>query len=116
MIMPTPIEPEDLRPDQFSIVPNPPTERTATALLSLLAGTADVQGLRETELVNLRGAVLDEGTVGLFGKLERPGSVAVVDYIVGWHKAGDRGITAVLFKTEREAVGQYEATVAHIAA
>lgn len=114
MTIPAPIQPEDLAPDQLSLVPDLPTERTATALLSLQAGVALAQNMRESELVSLRGAVLDEGTVGLFGKLQRPGSTALVAYIVGWHKAGDRGLQAVLFVYEEEAVAQYEGTIAHL--
>jgi hypothetical protein len=117
MTMPTPIQPEDLTPDQLSLVPDLPQERTATALLSLLSGVSDVMDVPATELLSLQGQVLEHGSVGIFGRLDHPGAMEFVGHIVGWWKAGKGGgFTAIEFASEDEAAQQYEAAASKLSA
>lgn len=117
MTIPAPIQPEDLTPDQLSLVPDLPQERTATALLSLLSGTAEVMRIPATELLSLQGQVLEHGSVGIFGRLNHPGAMEFVGHIVGWWKAGKGGgFTAIEFESADQAAEQYEAAVSRLSA
>ena len=117
MSMPTPIQPEDLKPEDLSLVPDAPQERTATALLALLSGVADQLGIPPTELASLQGVVLDNGSVGVFGRLPHPGAMEFTAHVVGswWaHKGDGGGFQAVEYTSSDEAARLYEAIVARL--
>jgi hypothetical protein len=117
MTMPTPIQPEDLTPDQLSLVPNPPQERTATALMALLNGVSEGMHVPADELVNLQGAVLEHGSVAVFGRLPFPGAMEYVGHIVGYFQPGKgNGFSAVDYETADEAVELYAAVVKRLSA
>lgn len=112
-MLPYPTQPEDLTPDQLSLVPDVPTERTATALIAMQQGVAETMHVPEGQLVQLCGAVLDHGTAGVYGRLPYEGAAAFQSMIVGWWRAGLRlgGFTSVEFATQDEAMEQYKAVL-----
>lgn len=112
MTFPAPIQPADLTPDQMSLVPDAPQERTATALMSLLSGVAEVLGVPPIELVSLQGEVLAGGSAGIFGHLDHPGAVEFVGHVVGYWSAGKGGgFTAVEYASSDEAAELYGVVV-----
>jgi hypothetical protein len=92
--------PEDLTAEQLSTIPNPPTERTATALMAFQQSTADAAMMPSEVLVQMDGSVGAHGLVGLYEQLGRPGSRDVVQWIVSWQFEGDPDLE--LFATEAE--------------
>ena len=80
-------QPEDLTPEQLSITPDLPTERTATELLQLLTMTAGQFDIEEAELVQVAGAIRKHGVIGLFQVLAVPGSAEVRGWATTWYAA-----------------------------
>lgn len=83
------IQPEDLLPEEMSLIPNLPTERTATALVVLLGALAAQTDREESEYVQVAGAIREHGLVGAYQVLDRPGSAEVTGYVVASLKDGD---------------------------
>lgn len=87
MIEPVITQPEDLAPEQISTIPNPATERTATALLSLLAYVAETHDIQPGLLVSLRGDISEHGSVGMFAQLPFEGAMEYESLIVASYDA-----------------------------
>lgn len=81
-------QPEDLQPDQLSLIPNPPQERTATELLDLQAELARQTDRDEAEIVQLAGCIREHGQAGLYQVTARPGSADVESYAVASYHDG----------------------------
>ena len=92
-----------------TLVYNPPTERTATALLQLLSATAEAVATQEERLVQQAGAIAEHGTVGMYAWLPFPGAMEYQDIVVAWLRAGETKPTTVIFATMDEAGTQFEA-------
>lgn len=101
-------QPEDLRPDQLSTIPNLPTERTATALLDLLGTLATQTDREETEYVQVAGAIREHGAIGLYQVLDRPGSADVTGYVVAWQEGGDFDLRTFPASAEEDAKEVYD--------
>lgn len=99
-------QPEELQPDQLSLVPDLPTERTATALLELQALVAANLDFEESRVVQVAGAVRDTGTAGLYQILGRPGSAEETGYAVARYAGGVFG--AEIFLERRPAEELYD--------
>lgn len=82
------IQPEDLLPEDMSLIPNLPTERTATPLLQLLALAADQFDMEEGQLVQLAGCIREHGTAGAYQMLAAPGSLQSTGFAVAWYDDG----------------------------
>jgi hypothetical protein len=93
-----------------TLIYNPATERTATALLQLLASVAETLGTEENRLVQQAGALAEHGTVGMYAHLPFVGAMEYRDVVVGWLKAGETKATTVSFGSIDEAGQQFEAT------
>jgi hypothetical protein len=88
--------PEDLTPDQLSVIPNPPTERTATVLLDLQEMVVNQFDVEDAQVVQVVGAVRENGTIGLYRLLERPGSTVVRSWAAAWYLNGVFGAEAFI--------------------
>lgn len=100
--------PEDLIPEQLSTIPNPPTERTATALLDLLGALAKHQAQDESRYVQVAGAIREHGLIGLYQVLAAPGTASVNGYVVAWTKDGDFDLRTFPVSAEEEAKEVYD--------
>lgn len=103
--IPTPRPPEDLAPEELSLIENLPTERTATALLDLLRRTASVSRVPEDQLVQSRGVIEGPRRVALFDILDAPGGLPV-----GWLVASDagRGVSVIRHGVRSDAETLYQ--------
>jgi hypothetical protein len=116
-MLPEPTQPEDLTREQLSLVPDVPTERTATALLALQHGVAETQKIPDGQLVQLCGAIFDHGSAGVYGRLPYEGAAQFQTHIVGWFRAGKGGgFSSVDFESQDQAMEQYEAVLEKLSA
>ncbi len=81
------IAPEDQDPASVPLIHNPPTERTATALLQLLELTAGTLDVPAAQLSQARGAICKDGVVGIFALLTHEGSQTVDSWVVSFYNA-----------------------------
>jgi hypothetical protein len=83
------IPPENLKPEDISTIPNPPTERTATGLLQLLHGTAHAMSIPVGQLNQVRGAICKDGVAGVFARLTHEATNEVQEWITSYYNAAD---------------------------
>jgi hypothetical protein len=112
-MLPLGIPPEDLTAEELSLIPDVPQERTATALLHLLEGTAKAIGVAQEELVQVFGGLFVYGAAGIFGRLPFPGASEYRSVVVGYFDTrqqadGDRVYRIMEFGSEDEASALWE--------
>jgi hypothetical protein len=107
--------PEDLTPEQLSTIPNPPTERTATALMAFQQDTADAAMMPSDVLVQVSGAVGEIGVAGLYQQLQRVGSREIGQWIVSW-RFNDTDVELFADEDETTARAVYAETLGRVGA